>query len=389
MHLNLAALALLSAVVVPSTAQSVHTVGPNEKFQTIQAAVDAAQVGDTVLVRPGGPYLGATINKGIEVLGDGIGSAPMSIFRIIVENLPATERCRIAGLSGLGGLWSCLTVRNCRGAVWIEGQRFPPNTYSISVEDCDSVTIVGGTFAGDQSCLGPTIRRSTVFAFDATFVGVGGDPTSSSRRHGGSGLLIEDSFVYLQSSTAQGGVGAIGLRTCRGGNGGTGLEATGSSTCIVERQSQSLGGAPGVGTWPGSCTPALSGVPMALQSGVSLRSLGTPTLQMSAPALAREGMPIDYTIDGPPGSFTVLGLSLDLAPIWLPTLDVPLLLGAAFAAIPVGTIPATGQLVVPTIAPQQFTVDAQRYFVQVFAIDPNGQLLNSAARGVTTVDSRI
>lgn len=47
--------------------------GPGTHFTTIQAAVNAASAGDTILVRPAtNGYAGATISKGVYLLGDGL-----------------------------------------------------------------------------------------------------------------------------------------------------------------------------------------------------------------------------------------------------------------------------------------------------------------------------
>lgn len=393
MQHHIVSVSLLFALLAPVTAQRVLTVGSSGAFLTIQAAVDAAQGGDTVLV-DAGSYSGATISKGIEVLGDG---AVTLVSEILIENLPATESCRIAGLATLG-IRTGLVARNCRGPVSIEDCNYCVyplfvRAAALSIEDCDSVTVVGSTFDGCIDNDGATIRRSTVFVFDSMLQGGDGPSGGIASRedHGSTGLMVEDSFVYVEGSSVRGGDGGDAPRWCQGGDGGHGLVASGPSTQIIDRTSQFLGGAPGVSAnfSNPSCRPERAGLSKVVRSlGVTFRTITPPGITMTAPSLARELGPVDYTIEGPPGSLTALGFAFQPAPMWFAPLDIPLLLGLSFVAIPVGTIPSAGQLVVPTIAPTLGSVDARRYFVQAIAIDGGTRALTSAVRGVTTLDSQ-
>ena len=70
------ALAVLLVAPAQAAAQTTWIVdaanGPGANFTTIPAAVRAASAGDTILVRPASAgYAGATISKGIYLLGEG------------------------------------------------------------------------------------------------------------------------------------------------------------------------------------------------------------------------------------------------------------------------------------------------------------------------------
>src|SRR5262245_232238 len=92
---------LLAGVLVPTALATDWIVGPpgsGAQFTTIQAAVNAAQPGDRVLVMPGSYAGTVVIAQGIEVLGSGSGVTTIStsagpngvvVPPVRIANLPA------------------------------------------------------------------------------------------------------------------------------------------------------------------------------------------------------------------------------------------------------------------------------------------------------------
>ena len=77
----------------------VLVVGPGEPFVTIQPAIDAAQDGDVVLVRPG-TYAGFVVDgKSLVVHADGAVTLTESVEKscIQVQNVPAGSRVVVRG----------------------------------------------------------------------------------------------------------------------------------------------------------------------------------------------------------------------------------------------------------------------------------------------------
>src|SRR5262245_38901988 len=96
----LLSLLTITLLVAPSLASTWYVGGSGADFDEIQPAIDAAQDGDVILVRPGS-YNTFTLSKGVMVRAS---SAPFTVTmtppdRVLVQNIGATKRAGIAGMS--------------------------------------------------------------------------------------------------------------------------------------------------------------------------------------------------------------------------------------------------------------------------------------------------
>lgn len=112
---------LLASAAIAQTFVVDAANGPGTNFTTIQAAVDAAPNGATIVVRAGAYPGFVAVGKGLGVLCDpGVTFAAQGGFPAIrVQQVPAHARFVLRGGSaGLGTQWS--TITDCAGSVHVE-----------------------------------------------------------------------------------------------------------------------------------------------------------------------------------------------------------------------------------------------------------------------------
>lgn len=198
-------------------------------FTEIQSAVDAAQEGDTILVKSGN-YASFVISaRTITVAGDeGAGVVVGGAIR--VRNLSGNQRVALINLSAVGvyastgfgqyGLYAtnnsgALRVQNCllRGAA---GTAAHPSGYAGAwLENCTDAAISNST------CLGGTGKDGWAGLSEGT---------------GGEGIYASGSVLAANKCTAWGGNGLSGtncMNSPDGGNGGHGMRSLGSVVWIT------------------------------------------------------------------------------------------------------------------------------------------------------------
>ena len=112
----------------------------NGGYATIQAAVDAATAGDTIIVGPG-TFAGATINKELTIVGSGNGVGGTTIT---------------TGISGTGFLVSGnldATALDAQATVTIDGFKFTGNSVGVGVSSTtllDHLIVQNSDFAGNR-----------------------------------------------------------------------------------------------------------------------------------------------------------------------------------------------------------------------------------------------
>lgn len=388
-----ATVALTSALVIAATSSAqrvlvVDAAAPGAAFSTIQAAVDAAHLGDTVLVKPGS-YAGATVSSFLQLIADGAGVTLTSA--IVIDGLVAPELVRISGFGVSAAGWTAaspfVVVRSCSGPVWIEDcqlvghQLGGGNGAAARVESSTAVTVQRcrlwvTSFTGNQTMPGLSADLSTVHVFDSEIIG--SDAALGSMgcfpSDGGPGIFAFESVLHLHDVTARGGPG-IALP------GGPGLMGLGLSTLVIERGSSFVGGDWTCGTGP-------AGSPTFLL-GATLRSLAGVPLTLTTARVVRELDAVDFTIDGAPGAAVALCFHHAPAPIYMPSLDASLLLGISFAPVPLGTIPAAGTRVVQSRAPTLGPGTNERtYYVQAMAIDPSMRVISGSGQAITVLGAQ-
>jgi hypothetical protein len=215
------AMAVLAAAY-PLAAQAVHTVGPGG-FAQIQAAIQAAVDGDTIVVQPG-TYLPFHLTKGLRIT-----AAPGALVDIqdpnpwntAITTLQPSTQATIVGLRfRISTLpWYANTqVRVLGGVAAFADCAFEGHGYlqmlaaplvqdaSVALQRCIVLgggvqqTLANGSGDGFDAL---EVRHGTVAAVDSVFVGgaLGWDNTG----HGGHAVLVDDGSVHLAGCIALGG----------------------------------------------------------------------------------------------------------------------------------------------------------------------------------------
>jgi len=204
-------------------------------FLTAQPAIDAAQDGDTILIRDNSPCGSMVIDAKaltvIEQIGAGSGGACGSFT---VRNLLPHQHVSVRGLQ-LDGI----LLQHNEGSVFLDrvssgsSANFAcsgPNPLpdgALHIEHCASVVVsFGGFHGGKGGALGGAgiwVEHSNAH-FHSTGAR-GGFPTNAGALKGGPGLVVIDSFVRLSNGSLRGGCGPLGLAACEsGGPGGAAID---------------------------------------------------------------------------------------------------------------------------------------------------------------------
>ncbi|MBI5432069.1 MAG: hypothetical protein HZA52_04485 [Planctomycetes bacterium] len=311
----------------------VHTVGSGQTFATIQAAVDAAQDGDVVLVRAGAFSGFAVDGKALTIAADEGASVSIN-GEVRVEHSPAGKPTLLSGLDVLAGGAEALLLRNNLGPVHVRGGTYrgypAPAPYQSGGQAARAtqngfVRIVGASVLGGHgSCFtwtscsyspssgGPACfaRATELELFDCTLTGgSGGTDWSETAYDGGHGARAyesPDARLFASNSTFQGGSGGhggeehgccdfLGIPAGNGGDGGDGIflgsQPPGTELPVAELLAcTTLGGSAGSGGL-GYCCPngpsGAPGQPIHVNNGVHVPVAGLARIA-SGTRVARE-----------------------------------------------------------------------------------------------------
>ena len=395
--------------------------------------IQAAQDGDTILVRPG-DYFGLKIaGKSLTVVGDfgghvivrdGVEVSVLDVDQTVVLErleihgryydpyLTETEQagiwihdnagpvriqaCEIQGGAGFTDTWcNCWEGLPCNGGI---GALVVSNAAGVAFEDS---RIFGGSSLGAYQCscehgpstdrngnLGVCARDSVVAAYDCTVWGGGGGPSCVHGGHGGQGARATSlgglTGFMLSGTEIRGGYGGgdpDGGTCANGGDGGDGLVVDPGTS--VWRLDSVLAAGPG---FDGTVSSGSDGI--ALVGDVF--DFPQPRLALEIPSPVREGESAVATIRGRPGDdvYVSFGTETPFRPLtsWHGVLLTrgphPWFVGV------LGKIPASGVLTGGFQFPDLGRgVAARTWYVQVWrtsAID--GRTLGSM-RAVTVLDS--
>lgn len=302
--------------------------GPGADFATIQAAVDAAREGDTIVVRDG-TYGNVVVHaRSLSIVSDG----PRARIdgSIWVRSLAPHQCALVRGFRASFGAH----VANCAGAVWLEdiesldasgacsfGDRAGSEVWSSS-----SVTLVRCTLQGERlgtttsgaigSGPGLEARASRVHAFDCRLLGGAGRGGGSGlpALPGGPGLRVDESTVTLSGCTVVGGPGGLGEGpTCDAAvaAGGAGMELLGAAGAVRSLDSTIVGGALDLGLLcPGRIGPQGE----AVCGTGSIATLPGFARRVRSPTPVRGGATLALEIEGRAGDLPVLLVSSRLEP---------------------------------------------------------------------------
>ncbi len=386
-------------------------------YATIQAAVDAAVDGDTVLIKPGSYAAFVVTQKDLSLVGDG-SPLPIVTGETRVLNLLASQAVLLAGLDlrGVklnGAPFPTLVIADTLGAVRVE---------DCLVQGADAVWCPTG-IPGFWSCPIPWPEGACAAivsrAADVTFArcviqgGQGLNDHPAGNNPGGDGMVIEGSRVSLYAGDvgggrgggqatipfggfAEGGNGGRGVfaiesgpepvvlhlsgTTVRGGDGGPGadcIEPSGWGGAGVQITGSGAGGARLVqhgstlsGGLGGCWEP--DGAPLILDGGATQTILAGSARRARVTNPVREGQPMQFVFEGEPGDrvFLIASLVPDFR-LLVASGGVLHLGSGTFGALAFqGVVPAGGILTVPATAPTLPPgVDGQRFFLQTFFRD--------------------
>lgn len=410
-------LSILAASVLSSLAVAeVHVVAQSGgDFASIQAAVNAAVDGDTIVVRAG-TFAGFTIQgKSLAVAGDGdvVVTQP-----IVVRALAAAQSCSLSGLRNSAASGGGLRVELVEGAVrvvqcelragvsWGEGLAAASITSSSGNVAFAHCTLVGGAAGvpyddfdpGFFGGVGLLVVGGRAAVHDSTITGGrGGDATYSAAGRGGSAIEFRPSSfagsgLFVCGSTLTGGRGGDSYEDTQAeftmpGDGGVGVWLHAGNVAQV-RDCVVAGGAPGVGIfcippWPPSAGPATFGAG-------AFYTLLAPRVVLEAPSLVREGSTANLRVRGIAGETAYLDWGR--APSFQP---LPSAGGIKLVSTPVpsrvqilGTIPASGELDVALDFPLHgVTFTAHQRYLQAFTRDTGGVTTLGGFAVVSVVDA--
>ncbi|MFN0241526.1 MAG: hypothetical protein ACKVWV_01410 [Planctomycetota bacterium] len=424
----------------------VIVVGPGQPFTDLRAAVDAAEDGDTVLVKPG-TYNGfRLLGKSLTVVGD-LGGVIQLTEGVRIIGLGRGQTAVLANLQvdGDGANQNALLryglyLSDDVGSVRVQDSRFTGRgadlfpissgyhfgTDGVSALDCADVALANCNLFGapvnvlSSSC-GPLDCGSGLFARTAnlalsgctllggsdTFIGplLGLDGADA----GDGARLRESSFLAALHSTLTGGFGGAATEGPEpycpgcGGYGGRGVSLASEShpaeSSAVLVSSTTFGGSDGYcgGMNLFVMSPSISHPSSATVIGGTPHSIGSASL-------IRETQPFDVTLTGAPGDrvklFVCDAATFDYRPEW----NGVLLVDRSQSAMPVVAaqppltpllrvwkgyvLPSSGTLTVtlptPSITPSE---GARTLHVQALFTNPSGQSFLSGHRCAIVLDA--
>ncbi len=400
----LALIGLILPLALPcASAQSVHVVnggGPG----ALQAAINAAAEGDTVLVHGGvyGPT--SVVAKSLTIVAEPeLGTI---VSGLLITQLGASQRCVVSGLDlvSAGGN-AALRVLSCSGSVRLEAVRSQSASSVDGARVADSLdvafvrcTSTGGAQTpspGPDSVIYPVgrglhVNASQVALYDSNLTGGNGQNahfinavfSEVPAGEGGAGLEAEGaSTIFLGHCTLRGGNGGngrglacvhlpCGLAPTAGADGGCGVRAHSGASALVF-DCTSSGGTGGLGGSGGQCCPqtvwppGADGMTGGAACGTTSTILGSSAV-LIAPHVVREQTPLALSVTGTPGDRVMLAVSTGTRWAFDPALSGVRLFGPSSRRIALGTIPGGGtlstSLPIPALPPG---VGAQNYYLQI------------------------
>lgn len=358
MSMKIVQISVMLAAMAGAGSATDHVVGPagsGAPFTSIQAAVDAAQPGDRILVLAG-TYNGAVVvDKAIELIGSGSSattSQALATFpglipvSMTIGNIAAGARVRVANIrfTFVGAMSApnpaMMIVHDCPGRVEIgdvvleaaslPAQFAPALGGTLWVRDCAQVVasdlrVTGNptTFpfptSGDaiarRGMSGVLVERSSLWMADCAAEGNATRfMTTGFGGSGGDGLTSIDSYVHVASSVLRGAQSG-GMQNGIAGAGGAGIHATGSSLVVHGAAGNQVRGADAFAVVAGSSTGlGAAGSAIALDAASSLVHAVDVVF---APGAASGSLP------AAPPIFAVPGAAVIAAPVKLPSVSMP------------------------------------------------------------------
>jgi hypothetical protein len=374
-------------------------------FDNLQAAVNAATDGDTILVASGN-YEGFTIsNKSVHV----VAAANHDVFiagAIQVVGLAQHRSVLLAGLKPTGRTLTGtsepgLIVSNCQGHVRVESctilgglgapsvnKKWGNGGHAVVLQASPRVvlahcTITGGSSSGDDGLIcydctggdggfGVRANLSSPALYHCTIRGGHGGTTGFQGGNGGHGVWQGNTFVFAAGSVLRGGNGGNGLDNvlAYGGDGGDGLVVNDAGT-IELLDNTYFGGAAGI-AW---IFPQNNGQPGAPISGAgAITQHPGEARELTTARMLFDGSQWNVTVNGVPGD--QVWLRFASRPEHRFQSSIPGLHAVKNAPVPLiaaGVIPASGQLVLTLPLTDLVGQPDRVIYAQGFGFDAQGK----------------
>jgi len=382
---------------------------PAVDFSNLQAAIDNAADGDTILVRVSEDSRGdiEIAQKSLTLIGARLTGyrEEARIAELTIRDLLPGQEVTIRDIEIFDGL----ILEDNAGPIWIEDTEIqvlpattntPPSTTKneiIRIDNCASVafTRCGWSqedsffgffefreFGGSQN--GMVVNTSSVQLFECTATGARGfrgnpnEPAETDGFDGGTALVVTNSEVNVSSSSFTGGIGGPGvdvLGTCgAGGNGGAGIFVSDLLSVVRLLDSTAQGGVGGpkdTGMLPPdpACVNGDDGLPFDGPGVAQIVSTAGSRRSVSfvEPGLIREGDPATLLLEGVPGDFIFWGVALSQDHVYFPSFNGTSLINS-LEVFRFGKIPPSGKKQLGltigdiTTAGQALTIPTQGYF---------------------------
>jgi hypothetical protein len=383
-------------------------------YTQIQAAVDAAVDGDTILVKSGTYSSVRVTNKELAIVGDA-GSDVQVVGAFRAASLAAGKTLILENLSATGQTGDAISVyglylSNNQGRVRVEGCHFAGKSSlglygligydAVRVEGCSDVVLTRTTSLGGSagsynnigtlpSGAGLNAQSSVLAIYDSALQGgtgtsVNPNANAASGGDGGHGCWAQSCWLFASGSqflAGNGGQGGAGhfLADAYGGDGGDGIRLESGSTAILldDLLVPGLGG--GAGNGPESYAGA-DGVAYLTDAGSTLTNLPGPSKHFVSPTPVRENTLTTLTFTGAPGEQVQLLISRTAGRYFDPTEEGVLLLGSPIRVVSLGVVPASGtlsaQIPVFTLAPG---FESTVLHMQARFTDPQGNMVLSGS----------
>lgn len=331
----------------------------SQMFTSIQAAVDFAADGDTILIHSG--FYDAFVIDGKELnvrsfVGALIFAGTTAPSAVTIQNLPAGKQVVIQGLRPRAvdtSNFAAVHVRDCDGSVWFQDVNARSYTKTFQLDAAKDVvmdrvearhTYTSPDTVGSNPVIGLE-NGSSLFAFDSEVWTSKSFLPMSTAIAGGDALRVRDSQVWFDGGSLQSaGGGEFDVAGCQVGT---------SNGALVRAEDTAAPGAPSVVLTgvvdkfygqPGSsdlgCAAAPQAVPPYVGTAAQIQVMPTPNRRVFMNAYSKEGYPISLHGDADAG--VLVFASLDVAaPLEIPGFHGAVLLDLTQAVrIFAGTMPA-------------------------------------------------
>lgn len=431
------AFALVSITHAVQAQSNVWTVGGTQpNFTDVQSAINAANAGDTLLVRSGtyGAFL--LDGKALSITADTSATVVLQ-GKTEIRNLPSGASTQLVRLQFIGfGFPSPATgglfVHDCTGPLRFtgctmrggNGKNGPGATNGSEgarISRCDDIALIattlrggdgGGGTGGRKGGTGLFVRDSLLALYDCVVSGGrGGDDVNDHAADGGPGghgYESPDAQIFASGSSFTGGRGGDGgeeqtdlgggcVHAGAGGAGGHGLllGVVPPSPQVPQahlQTSSAQGGAGGFGGQGYMCPSGPNGAPgtqIAILAGSSTTST-TPARVLLAENPVRESTTLPLTIRGVQGDRVWLLQSVQTQQLTnLPFEGRQLVAGAFLSRASMkGIVPASGQLALTLAIPAlPLGVETSVLHLQVLALTPSGAGVFGSAVPLVILDS--